>query len=83
LLQRWNKSATKDSRENVRREGSGKELSILGRITELSKSLTRDRIDYDDRIKILILKFSYGNNEVIRAVSGMPWRLLEWCLWIE
>jgi len=58
LLQSWNKSAAKDSRENIRAGGvSGKEQSLLGGITPLSKSLTRDRIDSDDSNKILILKF--------------------------
>jgi hypothetical protein len=57
LLQRWNKSAAKDSRENIRADGGlCKEQSFLGGITSLSKSLTIDRKDSEDSIKILILK---------------------------
>ena len=68
--------------EKIYEQGDWQGAVILGVITRLSKSLTRDRIASDERIKILILKFSYGNYEITTAVRGMPWRMIEGFLWI-
>jgi hypothetical protein len=68
--------------EKIYEQGVWQGAVILGGITRLSKSLMRDRIASDERIKILILKFSYGNYEITTAVRGMPWRMIEGFLWI-